>query len=403
MKAGTNTSKLRVLLARRSSVATVALCVGSLYLFARQLYVVNYCAVQVQGYLSDQGETMTMHQYDHHHHQFHQNWIPQLPPLIFPIPHPRYFFGIFTFDGEQEAEMRQAIRTTYFSKNYNNQQTQTLGTNTVCSLAEILSNNSLAQDESTCRIIFSFVAAGGDPKQKPTVCYWPTCATGTSDFLLPPGKDPYNMSRALRNEQARYKDFCFLAIQENPNEGKSETFFSFAVILSIERPDLRIGFIGKLDTDTLFFANDFVNDFVDNATVRRRRMLQHPFIYAGWEITREVCSQVSMNRVCANDGFHAPLFMPGGFYFLSQPLARHAFLDGLSREEKESAHFPHHEDMSIANIVFLRPPVGNNITTVRIAFLPPASHSKTVPNNFFALHPIKNPGAFISNYTERFN
>jgi hypothetical protein len=326
--------------------------------------------------------------------------IPELPEQTRPSKNrpPRYLFGIFTYDGGDEAARREAIRSSYLSYYATNPLPSANETrkswkeeegwnHTICSLNELLSNASRAENPMACRFVYTFVVGGGDRLTSPSLCYWPDCAKTYSEFVLPQGQTPFEMSDALRVERRKRDDFTFLSIRENHKEGKTESWFGFAAALATQRQELGIQFLGKTDSDTIVFVDMFLKMFDVN---RRGAIIRNPYIYAGWLIPRSTCVKKHWGRACAAEGFNAPLFMLGGFVMVSQPLARHSFLDGLSLEEKRKAHHPPHEDMSLANILFQgAPTLSGNVTTLGVS------------DKVVAIHPYKIPSDFVSTYFRR--
>ena len=258
----------------------------------------------------------------------------------------RFLLGVFSMDSEKEVALRKAHRETYILhfKYMQYLLEPEYPSNSLCTLREFLNNESLASDPNACLIIYTHVLGGGDPESRPTICYWgdESCGgTSSSNFVLPAPE--YNFSKP--EEIRSFQDFTFLSVRESHEDGKTESWFTYAAALAMERPELGIDFLGKIDSDTVFFPNRLLGE-------ERTSLLNQPYVYGGWKIDKEKCSRKEWGKVCTNPSFHAPLFMPGGFVLLSVPLAQHVLLTGTSLETKRSAFLPNGEDMSLANVVY---------------------------------------------------
>ncbi|CAB9510909.1 expressed unknown protein [Seminavis robusta] len=297
---------------------------------------------------------------------------PPTPPSADGSPSPelikrRYLFGIFTYDGgTTQYQQRMAIRNSYLSF-YQNQATldNAATKDTICSLQDLL-ENPRPEDPYACRFVYTFVMGGGHPQHRPDICYWKECGNQTKDFVLP--YPEYNVTDVLFKEMTllHHTDFTFLSTCENHEEGKTESWFTYAASLTRDRPELKLDYIGKLDDDTLVFVNRLLEEW----QIRFNHELEQPLVAGGWLTSRRDCSKAEWGKVCDDPKFYAPYMLPGGFNFVSTKLAQEAFLEGTSLEHKKKMFFPGHEDMSFSNLVFS---VGN-VTTSRIAAHSPGSH-----------------------------
>ena len=71
-------------------------------------------------------------------------------------------------------------------------------------------------------------------------------------------------------------------------------------------------------------------------------------------VDRKKCAKDSWGQVCNDPLYKAPVFMIGGFTWVSIPLLNHVFLDS-DMATRRSVFFPNGEDMSLANMVYSDP------------------------------------------------
>ena len=307
---------------------------------------------------------------------------------------PRMLFGIFTYDSPNEWDLRQANRETFLSyfknraaammvsssqqldaKSIIGDELDNCSPDTICSLSELMNNVTLARSPVSCRFVYTFVMGGGigDPlmRQKQsnltvngkeligklkTRCLWEDSACGGTDtarWTLDYPKT--NLSDAWSDELAEHRDSTILSIPENHNLGKTDTWFTFMSMLTRERPELEIDFVGKMDGDNFIHFPIFYRFLVNI----KKQMETNPYIYAGWAVSKNLCSRPSWGSLCASENFIAPLFATGAIAYLSTPLSHHVFLNGTSLERKKEV-FISYEDMQLANMAYSDP----NITVL---------------------------------------
>lgn len=233
----------------------------------------------------------------------------------------------------------------------------------------MLRNETLALDGKACRVVYSFVmggGAGGDASLRSKVkkgqnrnvvssvktrCLYedPECGgTDVSRWTL--AKPECNASQALMNERSKHDDITLLSVPENHELGKTDTWFTYASMLSRSRPDLQLGSIGKIDSDN-FIRWPVFYKYLDG---NRDAMDKHPFFYGGYAIHKKVCSGRSYHMVCANPAFIAEVFAAGAIVYLSTPLAQHVYMDGTTLERKLGVWIVG-EDMQLANMAYSDP------------------------------------------------
>lgn len=301
--------------------------------------------------------------------------------IIMPQPHDvkeswgdgrwqRMLIGIFSYDSLKEFELRMANREThlnyfkYIADDFDD------GDIAICSLQEFLGNQNLITNKKQCRIIYTFVMGGGPPdndltKQHgngldlgsinqtvKTRCLWQDPECGGTDIDEWTVDTPQSLSIHLQEEMKTNKDITFLSISENHELGKSDTWFTYAAMLTKSRPDLEIRFTAKLDSDN--FLNYFALESYMSG--HKKQFKDKKYIYGGFVVYKGVCSGPNYGYACRDRRFIAPLFMAGAFTYLSTPLAEHVYLNGTSLERKKEVWIPR-EDMQIGNMVYSDPSI----------------------------------------------
>ena len=288
----------------------------------------------------------------------------------------RMLIGIFSYDNLNEFELRMANREThlnYFKRIAGGSDDD----NTICSLQEILGNQTLIADERQCRIVYTFVMGGGTRndnlrlkngrgldlgsinKTVKTRCLWqdPECG-GTDIDEWTVDTPQFDATIHLQEEMKMNKDITFLSISENHELGKTDTWFTYSAMLTKRRPDLGIRFTAKLDSD------NFLSYYALQSYMKQHKQLfgDKQYIYGGFVIYKAVCSGRAYGFVCRDPGFIAPLFMGGAFTYLSTPLAQHVYLNGTSLERKKQVWIPR-EDMQLGNMAYSDPSIAVEIVT----------------------------------------
>jgi hypothetical protein len=165
----------------------------------------------------------------------------------------------------------------------------------------------------------------------------------------------FNDSFPLTIERGSYgsdeRDITLLNIKENGKFGKSPTWFKYGLTVMENYPHLQFDYIVKTDSDTLLYPHFFFK------MVQKRLLRPFPdntLVYGGSPFDKSMCGFPSHDH-CAN--LAAPMFMGGGFYFLSPDLADYITGPACPR----STLFLPHEDMTTGNYVFSHP---KNITLI---------------------------------------
>ena len=201
---------------------------------------------------------------------------------------PRLLLGIFTTNSPIERHRRRVIRNTYL-KYYSSSDTQQ--EHRICSFSDII--NKKVQEEK-CQVAYSFVVGGN--------------ATGPTERVdFDPSKHSITIDPTLQldgHDHTVEDDVTYLNIRENMIEGKSQTWFKYA---SIMLEDNYFDYIGKTDTDTVVFADDFLS--MEGGLSSFPSFPNNIRVYGG-----------NYLQPSANVPF--PALMHGKFYLLSPDLAR---------------------------------------------------------------------------------
>jgi Galactosyltransferase len=181
----------------------------------------------------------------------HSRTRPAKTPLY--TPKVRYLFGILTATGEKEKIRRRVIRSTYLSFYKQQYVGYPLGDeNVICSIQELRQDFHSQQKRHKypdCQIVYTFVAAAGDPRSAPTERMH---HNHKDPFTLQSAPEHSNMSSWFNNET---DDITYLNIKENMNEGKSQTWFKYGVMVAAQ---LGIDYIAKLDSDAIVWPSCFL-------------------------------------------------------------------------------------------------------------------------------------------------
>ena len=294
----------------------------------------------------------------------------------------RFLFGIFSEDNEKEHNLRDNHRSTYLSY-YKDWYDTKAGTssdtvkypqqrNAICSLHELETSPALAQDPRACRIVYTFVFGGGD-QNAPFICYWGDdnkCGGLSSNNFVVTNPE-YKFS--AQEENSRYQDMTFLSVAEGHSKGKLHSWFSYATALTVDRPELGINFVGKLESTAILWPSKLMM----NADNENNGSFNQTHVYGGRMTPKKKCSKEKPAEVCKDKLFKAPFFGSAGFVFLSTALAQHVFLNGTTLKEKRSRFIPNHEDMSLGNLVYVDP----KITVTNMNFQTTAKYP-VKPKNF---------------------
>lgn len=243
-------------------------------------------------------------------------------------------------DSADERKRRQTIRETYLSyyKNVNDVNQS----NTICSLNEVLTNETLRSNPNACEFLYTFVLSGNgfyndtynytkqqrrrrqeqyddiNSNNERSVCYWEECGTSYEDFVVEHPKYCFSDS-----EELRHQDITFLNIHENMDSGKSQTWLTYAAALSTTtsgQPDFHLDYVGKLYSDTVLFVDHFLEMYYQS--VNNDGNLTYVYGGSRPSYVDGKCKYWRRKKVC-NLMATLKSYQQGCFYFLSKPLVQH--------------------------------------------------------------------------------
>jgi hypothetical protein len=219
---------------------------------------------------------------------------------------------------QNEMERRKVVRETYLSF-YKDSHTP----NRICSLTDI-QNHKVPLEE--CQIAYIFVV-GGNPD-------------GPTELVKPNTSFPMTVDEPTNDED----DVVFLNIQENLEDGKSQSWVKYASMVVEVFP---FDYIAKVDSDTLLFTPAFLRF----ATEKLPKAPNNKRIYGGLPNGKDACD------INVNDTHACPLplvgdvYMKGDVYWMSPDVAAFVASDALDR----SSLMIRHEDVDVGNFVFSYP------------------------------------------------
>ena len=259
----------------------------------------------------------------------------------------RVLLGIFSMDSPEELERRHTIRDTYLQAFVNS-----ITPHRICSLGE-LGNKMQEKDKEECEIAYAFIVGGNH--DGPTELVDATEERKTGPVAIPIDKVP----EAVRLPDHDKGDIVYLNIKENMEDGKSPTYFKFAVTLIDDQH--YFDYIAKTDTDTLVYPETLLEKviyklpkFPDNVRVYAGHYAVHPTI----------------------EPQLGPAYMEGRFYMMSPDLARFVTSSACNRSAVDTLI----EDMSMGNFVHSHPK--------------PIQRKGTVKNQGVFDHPLKDVNDF---------
>ncbi len=186
-----------------------------------------------------------------------------------------------------------------------------------------------------------------------TRCLWQDPDCGGVDIRQWTLKMPkFDVSLQLREEIKKNEDITFLSISENHELGKTDTWFTFAAMLTKRHSHLNIRFIAKMDSDNFLNYTAFLAYFKR----LKQYIKERKYLYGGYVIYKAVCSGRAYGHLCQQPEFIAPLFTSSALVYLSTPLAQHVYMDGTTLEQKKQVWISR-EDVQLGNMVYSDPSI----------------------------------------------
>ena len=301
-------------------------------------------------------------------------------------PSLRTLYGIFSYDSPNEAELRAANRGTHLNHYIKNRRKEKRA-DVICKLNVLLARPELAKDHESCQVIYTFVLGGlegseDNPKLREkssaigrdmvpdskTRCLYDDPDCGGADINQWTMERPMSVSSDSRIEkEMRLQDLTFLSILESHEYGKTDTWYTYATLLARQRRDLKIGFVGKIDSDNFIRWPSFFQYLKHNY---EETLKTEQYIYGGWFIPKDECSGKAYSGLCADGRFIGDGFASGAHNYISTELATKVFLETPLARRKEVWFVG--EDMQLANMVYstkIRPIVINHRGGLGHAFI----------------------------------
>ena len=245
-----------------------------------------------------------------------------------PPSRPRVLLGIFSADFPNEEPCRHRQRRLLRIHPH------------ACSLDKYLEEHT-----AECHLIYTFVL-GGNPD-------------APSTELLDDKSRPWVLPSTAADNPRQYNgtdilaaDVTLLNIKENMNDGKSQTWFSYAATLV---DDHSIDYIAKQDTDTILYLDRFF-DFVDTMLPPppyNRNILAGSVVDKLWWGADRVHRQAPTEEWAVKRyGSLLHLYAAGQWYLMSPSLAKTVQQQALLGPSETSKYFAGHEDHDLSAMAF---------------------------------------------------
>lgn len=247
---------------------------------------------------------------------------------------PRFLFGIFSTLRETDAIRRSVIRRTYLASDPDR----------ICSVKDLV-------NKPHCQIVYTFVLGAN--------------ATGPTDMVDQPPQSLTVDTREepILDEQGRVipyeDDVTYLNLRENMEDGKSPSWFLYANTIV---DNLGVDFIAKVDSDTLVFPTQFLDEFAsflpikdhasNSTTVQNitgSNTTSDLRVYGGIPNDSIGCGGLRRPH-CTKMG--GKTYMQGQLHFLSVDLSR--YVTSIPREIRRELFVPI-EDLCTAKYVHSHP------------------------------------------------
>jgi Galactosyltransferase len=251
----------------------------------------------------------------------------------------RVLMGIFTMDKPSQMPYRRQFRKLFdVFHMYNDTR--------VCSLHDF----AMAPNDEIryqCQLIYTFVV-GGLPQQSDNQIRTELVQESLSKpFLLPLGQSEQHH---IRNKDLIVNnDVTFLNIQENMNDGKSQTWFAYATKV-MKQYDL--DYAGKMDSDSLPYLDkffDWARTYLPPPPYNQGILAGAPVDKMWWKGTKkELAEDVREEYFKSKYGKVMHLYAAGQCYILSRDLAETVVLEA----PKSQVYREGHEDHDIGAMAF---------------------------------------------------
>ncbi|GFH43988.1 hypothetical protein CTEN210_00462 [Chaetoceros tenuissimus] len=258
----------------------------------------------------------------------------------------RVLMGVFTINGYFEKRQRSKVRTLFQV----HPDICTIEEAKAMAKAEHPTNDKYRKREA-CKLIYTFVFGGRFQDQNATTKIFNSTLVPT-DKILMSTKETLSKAEYTRDESP--DDLTFLNIRENMEDGKSLTWFNYAVNYATK--DIgEVDWVGKMDSDTMVYLDQFFEFYEKNL---------FPYPYNRNTICGKFLNKNSWNQSMTNflekeeDWFHINmndnhLYTAGELYLLSNDLAK-STIATLNADEMLYENYTHgiedHDTSTIATI-----------------------------------------------------
>jgi len=260
---------------------------------------------------------------DCEYHQFHEQ--PEKKPRK-----PRVLLGIFTRDGPFEPQYRKVFRNLFALHPW------------VCSLGRYKDLTTENPDNNVCELIYTFVL-GSNP-DGPTELVDGVMEDRHTNGSLPILADYDAHERG--NGDLNMDDITMLNIEENMNDGKSQTWFYYA---SLVMEKYNIDYAGKTDTDSLWQLDKYF-EWAHNSlppAPHNKHILAGQFVDKLWwqGLIRE-----KERYFTSKYGANLHLYAAGQMYIMSRDLAEGV---GEVARTEDKHYLEGHEDHDVSAMAFM--------------------------------------------------
>lgn len=210
--------------------------------------------------------------------------------------------------------------------------------------------NDKYRKREACKLIYTFVFGGRFQDQNATTKIFNSTLVPT-DKILMSTKETLSKAEYTRDESP--VDLTFLNIRENMEEGKSLTWFNYAVNYATK--DIgEVDWVGKMDSDTMVHLDHFFEFYEKN-------LFPYPYnrnTICGKFLNKDSWNQSMTNSLEKEDWFHVNmmdnhLYTAGELYLLPNDLAK-STIATLNADEKLYENYTHgvkdHDTSTIAMI-----------------------------------------------------
>ena len=247
-----------------------------------------------------------------------------------PPSRPRVLIGIFSADFPSEQRCRHRQRRLLRTHPH------------VCSLDKYLSKH-----PADCHLVYTFVLGGNADAPSTELL-----DDNTRPWVLPSTAADNPNPNQYKGKDILSPDVTLLNIQENMNDGKSQTWFAYAAKIAEEHS---IDYIVKQDTDTILYLDRYFQ-FVDTTlppAPYNRNIMAGSVVDKFWWGADKVNRQAPAEKwAIQRYGGLLHLYVEGQWYLMSVDAARTVRQQALLGPEETTKYFAGHEDHDVSALAF---------------------------------------------------